>query len=317
MFGYAFTDGRWNYDFGYALTGGPIDPFDPDYTGIVEKGPLQRQPRDALKQQSIYAQDRITLHRPALRRRRPSLRLDRDRRGFLGTAIRRSRSTTTSSRPASRVLYAMDNGVSPYVSYSESFYQEAFGTDARRQRLRADPRQAVRGRGEVPAARHDLALHRGGLRHHQVEQTVADPIDPNFQIQNGEATARGVELGAQAEWRGFSIDAAYTYLDTESDERRTASPACPRTRPRPGSSTPSTAARRVRGRLRRRATSARPSTAGVVTPDVTLYDAMLAYEWSEYRVALTGRNLARQDLPGELQPLGVLLRRVRAPSASP
>ena len=55
---------------------------------------------------------------------------------------------------------------------------------------------------------------------------VADPTNPNFQIQEGEAKARGLELGAQAAWRGFTIDAA-TPISTPRTRAATASPACP------------------------------------------------------------------------------------------
>ena len=53
----------------------------------------------------------------------------------------------------------------------------------------------------------------------------ADPLDPNFPVQTGEAKARGLELGAQAAWRGFTLDAGYAYLDTE-DEAGGPSPGC-------------------------------------------------------------------------------------------
>jgi iron complex outermembrane receptor protein len=35
----------------------------------------------------------------------------------------------------------------------------------------------------------------------------------------------------------------------------------------------------------------------VTTPGVTLYDAMLAYQWQDYRIALVGRNLADKTYP--------------------
>jgi hypothetical protein len=47
---------------------------------------------------------------------------------------------------------------------------------------------------------------------------VADPTNPSFQIRGGRAKARGLEFDAQAAWRGFSVDAGYSYLDTEGED---------------------------------------------------------------------------------------------------
>ena len=290
MFGYAFTDGRWNYDFGYALTGGPIDPFDPDYTGIAEKGPLVDNPEMQLTQQSIYAQDRVTL----FDRLYVDLGLrydwiETDAETWAADPTQRLKDEELSASFA--VLYAMENGVSPYVSYSESFYQEAFGTDragnafepTKGEQWEAGVKYQPPGTTSLfTAAVFDIT---------KSNETVVDPADPTFQVQEGEAKSRGLELGAQAEWRGFSIDAAYTYLDTEDASgaqfggvpRNQASAWLEYAFAGPLSGVEAGFGVRYVGET---------EDAGVVTPDVTLYDAMLAYEWNRYRVALNGRNLA-------------------------
>lgn len=290
MFGYSFTDGRWNYDRGSALTGGPIDPFDPDYTGIVERGPLVDNPEMQLTQQSIYAQDRVTLF--------DRLHLDlglrydwveTDAEDWAADPNQRLEDEEISASFA--LLYAMGNGLSPYVSYSESFYQEAFGTDragnafepTKGEQWEAGVKYQPPGTTSLlTAAVFDIV---------KSNELVADPTDPTFQIQEGEAKSRGLELGAQAEWRGASIDAAYTYLDTE-DAAGARLAGVPRTQASawvqyafdgPLSGLQAGFGVRYVGET---------GNDGVTTPDVTLVDAMLAYEWGKYRVALNGRNLA-------------------------
>ena len=182
-------------------------------------GGIVDYPEYSLKQQSVYAQDRIDLHRPPLSRPRAALRLDRAARRRTGTrAMRRSRSTTASSRRAPRCS-------TPWTTASRPTSATRNPSTRRRsapmppatpfEPTRGTP---VRGRREVPAAGHQLALHRGGLRDHQVEHPGHRPDQSELRaIQEGEAKSRGIELGAQADWRGFSVDAGYTYLDTENE----------------------------------------------------------------------------------------------------
>ena len=120
---------------------------------------------------------------------------------------------------------------------------------------------------------------------------VADPTDPTEQIQEGEATARGIELGAQAAWRGFTIDAGYSYLDTESESGDSFAGV-------PENQASAWLQYAADGRLTGLMAGVgvryvgETWSGGVTTPDVTLYDAMLGYQWGDYLMQLTGRNLA-------------------------
>lgn len=200
MFGYSFTDGRWNYDLGYAETGGPIDPFDPKFTGIAERYPFVDNPEMQLTQRSIYAQDRVTL-------------IDRL---FVDVGLRydwiETDAETWAADPTQRLeddelstsaalLYSFENGISPYVSYSESLFQEAFGTDTdgnafeptRGKQYEAGVKYQPPGTSSLFILAVFVITKSNSL--------VSDPDNPNFERQTGEAKSRGMELGAQAEWR--------------------------------------------------------------------------------------------------------------------
>ena len=291
MFGVAVTDGRFNYDYGPALTNGPIDPFDPVYPGMAPGGGIVDYPEYSLKQQSVYAQDRITFI--------DRLYLDLGLRYDWIEQEAQDWGAPDAPQPlddaelstSAALLYAMENGVSPYVSYSESFYQETVGTDAF-----GDPFQPTRGRQYEAGVKYQppgtSSIFTAAVFEITKSNTlVTDPTNPNFQIQEGEAKSRGLELGAQADWRGVSVDAAYTYLDTEN-EAGERFPGVPQNQA--SAWLQYDAAGRLAGLIGGFGIRYVGSTlsGGVETPSVTLYDAMLGYQWDRYLVQLTGRNLA-------------------------
>lgn len=289
MFGASFTDGRWNNDPGYAETGGPIDPFDPHYTGIAVKYPVIDNPEMRLSQKSLYAQDRVTLiDRLFLD---IGLRYDwieTDAESWAADPDQTLKDNELSTSAA--LLYAFENGVSPYVSYSESFYQEAFGTDRNGNAFKpTNGEQWEAGVKYQPPGTNSL-FTAAVFDITKSNTLVADPQVPGFEIQEGEAKSRGFELGAAAEWRGLSIDAAYTYLDTESED---GDPLAGVPENQASAWLQYDASGRFAGVSA--AVGARyvgeTFNSGVRTPPVTLYDAMLAYSWDRYRVALNGRNI--------------------------
>lgn len=289
MLGVAFTDGRFNYDWGYAETGGPIDPFDPHYTG-VGKATIVDYPEMELKQQSIYAQDQITWDRVTVQIGGRYDWIVSDAQTW-NPADPTQRLKDGAFSGSAALLYAFDNGMVPYLSYSESFEQEATGTD-----LAGNAFLPTRGSQYEAGVKYQPPGSRSLLTAAVFEITKSnllqpDPDNPLFSVQTGEATVRGIELGAQAEWRGFSVDAGYSYLDTEdADGERFA--GVPQNQ---GSVWLQYAASDglsgLSGGIGVRYVGAMAS-GDVMTPDFTLYDAMLAYEWDRYQVMLTGRNLA-------------------------
>jgi iron complex outermembrane receptor protein len=120
------------------------------------------------------------------------------------------------------LVYLFDNGIAPYVSYSESFQPQG-GTKFGGQPL--DPSEGAQYEAGVKyqpsglnsfvtAAVFDLT---------QSNVSVSDPAHSGSRLQIGEVSARGFELEAKANlFEGFNLIASYTRLDAEVTKTTTA-----------------------------------------------------------------------------------------------
>lgn len=297
MFGAAFTDASHNYDFASAEQRGPIDPFHPVYTGYPIVGPLNDLPPVDFAQSSIYAQDQMVFaERLHLDLGARYDWIETDSESWQGTGSE----TLKDEKPSfsAGLLYAMDNGLSPYVSYSESFIQEAFGTDAAGNAFEPTRGKQYEAGVKYQPAGTNVLLTAAAFELTKSNILVSDRTNPNFSRQQGEATSRGFELGAQGSWRGLSFDLAYTRLDTEDADGDPLEGV-------PDDQASAWLQYAFAGRMsgleagvgvRYVGSTVSPADAygapEITTPSHTLYDAMLAYTWNDYRVALTGQNLA-------------------------
>ncbi|ALB61704.1 Ferric hydroxamate outer membrane receptor FhuA [Cronobacter condimenti 1330] len=115
------------------------------------------------------------------------------------------------------VNYLFDNGISPYVSYSQSFEPNAFD-------LYSTPRMAFApSKGEqyeagVKYVPKDMPVVMTGAVY-QLTKTntlTTDPNDATQQVPSGEVRSRGVELEAKAALNAnINLTASYTYIDAE------------------------------------------------------------------------------------------------------
>lgn len=296
MFGAGFTDADHNWDSQEAFQQGPIDPFDPDFTGYPTLGPWVDRPRVDFKQQSVYVQDQMVFRERIhldLGARYDWIETDaEDWESSTGQTLKDEQPSFTAG-----LLYAFDNGVSPYVSYSESFLQEAYGTDAAGNVF--EPTRGIQYEAGVkyqpPGT--NVLLTAAVFDITKSNMLVSDPANPSYSRQEGEAKSRGVELGAQGSWQGLTFDLAYTYLDTENVFGD------------PLAGVPENQASawlqyafagvldglEAGAGVRYVGSTVTPvdawGTPAVTTPSFTLYDAMIAYQWDDYRIALTGRNI--------------------------
>lgn len=297
MFGAGFTDADHDWDSQLAFQRGPIDPFDPEFTGTPTLGPWIDRPTVNFKQQSLYVQDQMVF--------RDRIHLDlgarydwietdaEDWESATGQTLKDEQPSFTAG-----LLYAFDNGVSPYVSYSESFLQEAYGSDAAGNVF--EPTRGIQYEAGIkyqpPGS--DILLSAAAFDITKSNMLVTDPLNPNFSRQDGEAKSRGFELGAQGTWQRLTFDLAYTYLDTEDTAGN----------PLAGVPEEQASAWLQYGfsgvldgleagvGVRYVGSTVVPAdawgTPEVTTPSFTLYDAMVAYTWEDYRIAVVGRNLA-------------------------
>ncbi|MGF3027295.1 TonB-dependent siderophore receptor [Methylobacterium aquaticum] len=112
--------------------------------------------------------------------------------------------------------YEFDAGVVPYVSYSTSFNPQIAGQRASGAAL--DPREAKQIEGGVkwqPAGTNALFT----ASYFDITQTnipLADPLNPGFFVQTGEAVSKGFELEGKATlFEGFNVIFGYAHLDTK------------------------------------------------------------------------------------------------------
>src|SRR5690606_13630221 len=114
------------------------------------------------------------------------------------------------------LTYLLDNGLAPYISYSESF-QPVIGLNA----LTNQPYKPMEGeqwelgiKYQPPASRSLYTAALFDLR--EQNRRMPDPENPINTIQTGETRAQGVELEALATLSpNWDLIATYTYTDTE------------------------------------------------------------------------------------------------------
>lgn len=115
------------------------------------------------------------------------------------------------------VNYLFDNGISPYVSYSQSFEPNAFD-------LYSTPRMAFApSKGEqyeagVKYVPKDMPVVVTAAVYHltKTNTLTTDPNNANLQVPSGEVRSQGVELEAKAALNAnINVTASYTYIDAE------------------------------------------------------------------------------------------------------
>jgi iron complex outermembrane receptor protein len=111
--------------------------------------------------------------------------------------------------------YLFDNGLTPYVSYSESF------TTNIGQGSTGETFAPSEGKQYEAGLKYEPDFFSGTITGAVFEITktnvlTPDPDDPNFQVQTGEVRHRGFELESVVNlFHGVSLTGSYTYLDAE------------------------------------------------------------------------------------------------------
>lgn len=211
LMGISHTDTTADNDDGYGVSTGRIDPFNPVYTGAPSIDVLDT-PAVNFKQSGVYAQDQMRIFERLLLT--AGVRWDQVETDNPNAGVNATDSDATVNLG---LMYRFANGLSPYVSYSESFRQENFGTDASGGSF--DPTRGVQYEAgikyEIPGIPSLLTAAVFEITKSNI--LVTDPANPAFQVQSGEATSRGFELEGQARLGEFEVEANYAYLDTEDD----------------------------------------------------------------------------------------------------
>ncbi|KRS20747.1 TonB-dependent receptor [Alishewanella sp. WH16-1] len=216
--GFDYQNAYTDNDSYYAATGGLLDLYNPQYGQVANlptTADLVDYPSSKTYQSGLYLQNNMKIAEKWL----------------LSAALRRDKATTNPELTAATsqyattgrlgLMYLFEQGVSPYISYSESF-EPLLGTDAfgkafvprTAEQIEAGVKYQPKGTEhlltaavfEITEQNRTTSLAAGQLN---------DPalINPNGQIQSGEATAKGVELEAQLAWRDLDIYASYALID--------------------------------------------------------------------------------------------------------
>ncbi|MDB5604503.1 MAG: TonB-dependent siderophore receptor [Bradyrhizobium sp.] len=216
LFGLDYQNGNFNYTNGAPPAGFSVpsisvaNPFYATPIPMVSTG-TSRQNFD---QFGVYAQDQIKLDRwVALL----GVRWDEADSSTQSLALATGTTTTTrlsndATTKRAALLYKFDNGVAPYIQYTESFQPQtgiAFG---------GGPFQPTTGQQEEagikyqPNAKSLYTLAAFNLTQQNV--LTPDPSHTGFNVQTGEIRSRGIELEGKTEIdRSLSLLASYTYLD--------------------------------------------------------------------------------------------------------
>ncbi|MGA0610254.1 TonB-dependent siderophore receptor [Caldimonas sp. KR1-144] len=254
-----------------------IDAYAPIYGNFVAPE-MSDDPKSTMRQSGLYLQDQMKFgeHWVVV----AGLRHDRARNSTEGAPDERSSATTKRAG----LMYLADNGVSPYLSYSESFSPVAsIGSQ------RFDP---LRGKQWEAGVRYeprgmDLVLHAAVYDLREKNQLVQD-MTTSLYSQIGETKTRGVELAAKASFGPADLIAHYNVTDI--DEALEAVPEHQAA---------------VWGKWRFalaglggfsagagvRWMSAFTDGAAPEVPSVALLDAMFAWESAQWRYALNVNNL--------------------------
>ncbi|MCG7621809.1 TonB-dependent siderophore receptor [Epibacterium sp. Ofav1-8] len=215
IIGASYSRGYYDSDTGYGAQVAPIDPFNPTYAGYPNIT-VTDSDGTAITEWGVYLQNRAVVDDRLFvdfGLRYGHIETGASTGSFGATSVAADDSAWTGNIA---MLYRFDNGIAPYISYSESFRQDEVGTD-----VNGTPFEPTEGTQyeigvKYQPAGSDTLFVASVFDLTKSNMTVSDPANPGFSIQTGEATSRGLELELFHRLGDVSFDAAYTYLDTEN-----------------------------------------------------------------------------------------------------
>ncbi|MBD9477798.1 TonB-dependent siderophore receptor [Pseudoxanthomonas sp. PXM02] len=302
--GLDYRRAEWNYDSNFVFAATGLDAYNPVYGSMPNLAPnfdplTTASTRQTQSQLGLYVQDQIKLDRWVF--------TVGGRQDWVGTDTNGGHQSDDKFSARVGVNYVFDNGLAPYVGWSQSF-QPTVGADwFGNAFVPTTGEQIEAGLKYQPANGKVLAT----LALYEVTQentlTVdPDPTHPLASIQQGETKVRGVEL--EGRWnvgRGLSVYGAYAYIDSEVTK----------------SNDPATLGKQIALQPKHSASAGGDYTitsgalsglgfgAGVrytgkhygdapnlwETPSYTLFDAAVHYDFSNWRFQLNVQNVGDKE----------------------
>ena len=213
--GLDYRRSRYSYDSNFVFAATSLDVFNPVYGSMPGLAPdfdpaTTASTRQTQSQVGLYVQDQMKIDRWVV--------TVGGRQDWVGTDSNGAHQSDDKFSARVGVNYLFDNGLAPYVGWSQSF-QATIGTEHPDRGGSAfvptSGEQVEVGLKYQPADGNVLAT----LALYQVTQENTLTVDPDhtlFQIQQGETRVRGAEL--EGRWnvgRGLSLYGAYAYIDSE------------------------------------------------------------------------------------------------------
>ncbi|GAA6138886.1 TonB-dependent siderophore receptor [Arenicella sp. 4NH20-0111] len=292
-------DFTYLYGIGYDFTtGGPdatvgdtfwINVFDPSYGAVPPQSVFDANLVDGqevnIKDLGLYINDQMTLGALHLNL---GLRID-DTENRVGTSLQEDDATSI----AAGLLYQFENGLSPYISYAESF-EPIVGIDA----VTGASFKPQEGEQVEAGIKYELPGSVGliTMAYFDIEQSNLLTSTPIGQTQiGGIDTVKGWELEAKFRFSEFSLEANISDLETETD----AGFQFP--------SVPESQASAWLGYGQYRETGFRAGLGAryvgesfggadtIETPSYTLLDAMIGFKMENWMFQLNARNLADEE----------------------
>ncbi|MEL7799730.1 TonB-dependent siderophore receptor [Idiomarina loihiensis] len=313
VFGVDFQDAKTDSDV-VSGNGGYIDLYDPEYglvTDLPTSAELPNAPSLTNHQLGLYVQDNMRVYEKWL----------------ISAALRRDRATnnpevgTVTEQYATTgrlgFMYLMDGGISPYISYSESF-SPVIGRDAfdnpfvpvEGKQWEAGVKYQPEGTEHLlTASVYKITEENRKTRVGEAQANDPDIVDRNGEIQTGEVEIEGVELEAQLAWDSLDVYASYAYTDAVVSESNTVGEEGATLSATPDQQASVWATYRpdnwngfkigagVRYVGNTSDGSAYVEQNGAVlndpleTPSYTVFDAMIGYDWDNYSLSLDIDNL--------------------------
>lgn len=272
----------------------PLDLYDPVYGSFDPSGiVLADLPQQRAAQKGLYAQDQIRYGNWLM-----TLGLRKD---WAETRVQdgeRQQDDAKTGRVG--LTYLFDNGLAPYISYSESF-EPIIGLNTATQQS-YDPLEGEQWelgiKYQPPGS--DTLLTAAVFDLREQNRQMPDPEDPTNTIQSGETRVKGLELeGLVAINPAWDLIATYTYLDSEvvkgpADQQGSRIASVPEHMASmwsqhrfsiagiPGFSA---------GAGVRYVGASWDGDDSLKTPSTTLFDAMLGYAYQDWSFSLTATNL--------------------------
>ena len=277
---------------------GTVDLFEPQYGNYTPVAESDLTQRTVKKQQTgIYLQNQLRLDDQWIFL--AGARYDKAETDNVANGTK-ERADDNAVSLSGGIMYLMNNGISPYISYTESF-QPTVGTDVNGDLYK--PREGKQLEAGIKYAPESIDGYLNASVY-QIEEKNSLVTNGAFQVQEGERNTDGFELeGVAYLTSDMQVTAAYTYSDSTTQNRAIGADEVRATLiPRHMASawldyafSQAVPGLKVGGGVRF-VGETKDEVNGYEVPSYTVFDAMASYDFAQnWRVQLNINNLADKE----------------------